>query len=350
MTRRPPLQHLLAASVVAIAAGWTTACTPALECAEGTLEDDGRCVSGGTALNAVCGPGTHYDAASLVCVADLPPTVCDEATTVKEVGPDGVTTCVGTETGPQCDADIACPTPSGGNVTVCGRLVDVETGARVQGDDVPSRFEISTYDALAFVANPSSAPLDVGQIVIDTCGRYRAVDIPRPFNGSIGIAVRDAPGAPDEHVTTGVALLTDAGDRVTGVTAYVTRHATDQAWTDAALDPFDGQTFAERGVYVPLFRHAGAGVEGVRVTAGGPVRDDAFYFDDQDLQLTSVVSDQTSTGPNGAALLVDSSLAQHGGQGGEVDGCTWESALAASIPGVVFVQEKHLVVGDAPCE
>ena len=84
------------------------------------------------------------------------------------------------------------------------------------------------------------------------------------------------------------------------------------------------------------------GVTATRDGATNPTDD--YYFSDQDEQLTTVDPDLDSTGPNGAALLVNSSLGDHAGVGGEAAGCTWEAALATSqIPGVVFVQEKRLV-------
>ncbi len=328
-------------------------CVDGLVCEEGTIEVDGLCrIAEGPVDDARCGRGTHLE--GLVCVPDLPPTECDEDSTISVVDINGVTICIGSVP-PGCAGPIACPSPTGGMISICGQILDLETrqqidsgggSARCDPDnptqDGPCALRIEFFDALAFAANPTGDPLNVEDIVIDECGRFRATNVDLPFNKSIGIAVDDISG--DERALTGVALFGESGERRTGVNAYSTAHTTDQKWTDTGNPPFAPQTYSERGVLVALFEYDGEPVQGVRVTAGGtPHADDDDYFADQDIQLTTVDASLNSTGPNGAALLVGSNLGEHGGIGGEVGDCSWESALAVSIPGVVFVQEKQLV-------
>jgi hypothetical protein len=338
-------------------------CADGLECAEGTTEIAGEC-RGGITVAPICGPGTHFDSEITMCVPDLPPTRCDEETTQTTVDEDGVAVCVGDKVR-GCDTAIACPSPAAGKISVCGQLVDLETrepiaapGATgvtcpaVPTDDGPCSLELAFYDALTFASDPGTDPLPVDQITIDDCGRYKGVNVDLPFTMSIGVAVDDAPGTSDDYVLTGVALFGESGRQETDVNAYVALHTTDEKWTSSANPPFAPTTFSEKGVYVALFMHNNIPIEGVRVTAGGAIRPaDDCYFSDTDKQLTTVDTSLTATGPNGAALLVNSSLGDHGGEGGELAGCTWEGALATAIPGVVFVQEKQLVDElEEPCE
>jgi hypothetical protein len=112
-------------------------------------------------------------------------------------------------------------------------------------------------------------------------------------------------------------------------------------------------TFSEVGVYMPIFLHAGAPVEGVEITNNGGTRPaDSFYFDDSDPDLRrSVAPGQSATGVNGTGLMVGSGLSVHSGAGGEVAGCVWPQDQAVAIPGVVFAQERVLVMDGTtePC-
>jgi hypothetical protein len=96
--------------------------------------------------------------------------------------------------------------------------------------------------------------------------------------------------------------------------------------------------------------HGTTPVAGVTVTSNGSVRaSDDFYFTDT---VATTRLDTTPTGPtgaNGAALLLNSSLVEHSGQGAEPNGCVWPSDLAASIPGVLFFNPRiaEMSNGDA---
>jgi len=346
-----------------ICVAFIAGCVDQVECADGTFEVDGKCENGEGPASPACGPGTHFDFNIAVCVSDLPPTRCDENSTETVVDEDGVSVCVGNAP-LGCAGPLACPTPSTGKVSVCGRLVDLETRERIVGvdasgapcgdptEDGPCSLQIELFDALAFAANPNAEPLTADLISIDDCGRYKAVNVELPFSGFIGVAVDNAQASSDRYTRTGIAFLGESGRQRTGLDAYATLQSSVDSWTTTADPPFAPTTFAEKGVYVALFMHAGEPVEGIQVTANGSTHPgDAYYFSDEDQRLTSVDSSMTATGPNGAALLVDSPLGQHSGLGGEVDGCQWESALATAIPSVVFVQEKFLVdSSDVRCE
>jgi hypothetical protein len=260
----------LLASVVA-AGG----CVSGTVCDDGTFEIDGVCKNAeGTTEGAHCGPGTHFDVLLGVCVPDLPPTECDEGTTDSYVDERGVTICIGTAP-IQCTIAPPCPSPEPSKVTLCGAILDLETRTRLETPDAaggrpcdpvdpdpqgPCALRLDFYDALAFAGNPNTPPLQAAQVTVDECGYYKGIDIPRPFNGAIGIAVR----GPD-HVTTGVATFTKSGERIANFNAYAMRETTDQMWTQTGMPPFAPTTFAAHGVYVALYLPPTAGVQ---VTAG----------------------------------------------------------------------------------
>lgn len=261
-----------------------------------------------------------------------------------------------------CGAPIVCPTPVGSKVTVCGRIFDVGSGEPISAPSPvgalcdpgapttsgPCALTIEMFDPLAFAANPTgTAPLAADEIAIDDCGRYRAVNVTRPFNGYMAVVVDDAAAL---YAQTAVTFPIDMGETRAGSVAAATLQATDTGWTITAGDPFGGITFAEKGVVLYVFLYAGVPVAGVIITRSGAVRPvDDYYFAASDVgaMRTTVAAGETATGPNGAALLVNSSLAQHSGTGAEPSGCEWPSELAAAIPGVVFYAERNAhVVGD----
>jgi hypothetical protein len=350
----------LAIVLLAGAGAWLGAgCVDALECGEGTLEQGGVCVSADSSKDpASCGQGTYFDPATQTCVSDFEPVRCDEGTTI-EVTEDGVTVCVGVGGGGDCSAPIACPSPSPGKVTVCGRLIDAGTGQPVQADGVstaacdpdtpaatgPCALEVTFYDAITFANDPQNAPpLGHESLVVDECGRFRASNVDPPVTlGFMGVSVDDhAQSGRDDHVLSGVAFPATDGAQIPGIRLLAVATATDQAWTTSAGDPFGGMSFSQKGAFLAIFRHGDERVAGVQLTgANNQTRpEDTFYFSDADpLIISTVAPGQTATGVNGAGLMVNSSLTEHSGQDGEVSGCQWPSNLAAAIPGLIYAQE-----------
>lgn len=331
-----------------------------LECGEGTTESNGTCVlaDGARPENPTyCAPGTVYDDNMGGCVAELPPTVCDENTTVEIVDENGVVVCMGTGTGGGCN--LTCPQAASGRVTVCGVLKDVETSAEVgEGGtgalcdlenptaDGACSLEMKFYDALQFAQNPTgTAELPYDDLKLNDCGHFVVQNVPAPALGFLAIGADDSEaGSSDNYVLAGVALPVTGGQRIDDLDTYVVRQATDATWSGAVSLP-GGQSFVERGVYVPIFLHKGQPVSGVVVTEGGsPQVAEDYYFSDTDpLSRSTVDPGQNSTGANGSALLVDSELVMHSGTGSEgmLEGCVWPSDLADAIPGVAFVQDRH---------
>jgi hypothetical protein len=122
------------------------------------------------------------------------------------------------------------------------------------------------------------------------------------------------------------------------------RITTDAAWTSTAGDPFDGASFAEKGVIAGIFLLEGVPVEGMvlKRDPDGVVPADDFYFSDANpLTRTTVDPLQDATGPNGTALMVNSGAVYHLAQGYVPDHCYWGAELAKSLPGAVVVTEFH---------
>jgi hypothetical protein len=141
-------------------------------------------------------------------------------------------------------------------------------------------------------------------------------------------------------------MPTQISKAVVGVDAYALRQTTDTHWTDTA--GLTGATFADRGVYVGLFRESSKPVAGVTITAGGTTAPaDDYYFSDATAgSLTTVAPAQSATGTNGAGLMIGdpAHLTQYSGMGGEPVGCKWPSDPGAQPPGMAFVQARLAVL------
>jgi len=324
-------------------------------CGAGLFEQDGVCTVGWTVTPPECKAGSSYDPATLSCVTDT--LVCPSGFTVvvnqvtgeMTCEPDGLTDCAGVFT---------CEAPSNGRVSLCGQLMNIEdntpirigagTGALCDPANPTvgggCAMEVSFYDAVQFATDPDTAlPLDAAVIEIDDCGRFRGENIAFPTSAPfLAVGVDDASGNGDTWALSGVAIAVSPNAVLRDTATYALQHTTDAMWTASAGDPFAGQSFVDRGVYVPVFISGGDRVRGVTLTSGGsPAPSRTFYFSDTDPNmLTTVDAALTETGANGAAVVVDSNLVMHSGTGGEPEGCIWPSNLADSIPKVAFIQER----------
>lgn len=353
MSARTTSTFATLAPLVAAALGWGQAGCSQVACGDGTVERDGACVPADEQTdNAQCGPGTELGEGGKCVPAE--PTVCDPDTTMPVTDPvTGVTTCFGTDRG--CAAELPCMAPSADHLTLCGRIYDTETDQVIAAPGAtgtpcnpaaptatgPCSLKVQFFDALAFQMNPTgAAPLVPESLLVDDCGRYVVSNLPLTSFGFIGGAVDDAMGVNDTRALTGVATEDALAKPARGFRLYATRKTTDAAWTTSAN--LSGDSFATRGVLALVFRHRGLPVAGVTARRGGNVIPaDDYYFDDPAPGRAHVAPAQTMTGPNGTALVLRSDqLANHDGTGAEPAGCRWPARLAATIPGVVFVQIK----------
>ncbi len=335
-----------------------------LECGAGTIERNGACQvpDGARPENpAYCGNGTHYDDNEGGCISDLPPTVCDPLTSSEVAQDDGTILCVGTGSG----CGLGCPSATAGHVTVCGSLYDAETDDAIGGGagtpcdptnattSGPCSITLQFYDALAFAQSPSTTPpVTPEKLTINDCGNYVAENIPAPATGYLAVGVDDIDPSPsaDNYALAGVAIPASSGLRRDGLKTYAVRNSSDMKWlTDAGITG----TFGEKGAYMPIYLYGDVPAPDVVVTANGspvPAASEFFFKDTDPYERAMLDPAAVMTGANGSAIVINTPLTDHSGQGGEPDGCVWHTDLAAAIAGVYFVQTVSAEVsGGAAC-
>lgn len=362
------MRTYLGVTLAAAAASLVNVSCQQVECGQGTVERDGTCVPADEATNpSMCGgmgPFATVLGLDGKCETEEP-TICDDDTTEPSFDDQtGVTTCVGTGGG--CMEEIRCPAPEAGRATLCGRIWDSETDQPIppEGNGTntdrcdpmapttsgPCSLRLRFFDALDFAMNPSGAVpiMPMGGVYTDNCNRYKGENMPRATFGFIGIAVDDAPGITPTvpHRLTGVATSNALASPGQGFRAYITKVSTDMMWTTTS-GIGGAQTFAQRGVLGIVFHYPGEMPRsGVRIRRSGSfIPQDDFYFSDAGRMRTTVmphVGNTDATGMNGTGLVINSDTPiAHDGVGSEPNGCIWPSNLAASIPGVVFMQIKE---------
>jgi hypothetical protein len=353
-------QTILLSLLASLAAAGCTA----VECAEGTIERDGKCMPPDEPpIKSVCGDFTHLEADR--CVPDFPPLVCESGMTEPDPDQPGVQICKGGVTG--CESTISCPTPAGSTKqTICGQLYDFETGQKFQTNPAdpkptmcdptapaaagPCALQIIPYDALAFGMNPTGTPpLNSGAVVIDECGRYRVENI--ETNGTspfIGLGVDDAGmplGPAGISVTTAVATPKLGASATNNLEAFIVKPTTIGMWQASMGPPLSG------GIYAPVFRAHKLPVTsgtpfdpqmGVTVTKNSAtIPSNDFYFQAAQTTRATIDINATATGANGTALITNASVMDsvaYAGSGGLGAGCRWEPHAGASLAGIVFIQ------------
>ncbi|MGN6104929.1 MAG: hypothetical protein ACTHU0_07490 [Kofleriaceae bacterium] len=326
-----------------------------VDCGEGTIERNGTCVPADEVVGAaMCGPFTEQ--VGNVCVPQFPPTVCDDATT--EANPDpstGVITCIGTGGG-GCSAPLACTAPAAGKQTICGQLYDFETGGAFAASGAsgtrctsttttgPCSLAIRAFDAIAFATNPQTAvPLDVGDVYVDDCGRYRLTDVTVPSGPFVGLGIDDADasrmGPTGTTNTIGIATPKSPGNPTPGIEAFVAPKSTTDKWAASGGPPISG------GIYAMVFRANSTGSAnnaGVTMTrAGSPVPANDYYFLAAQTTRADVDPDATATGANGTALITNASINDslaYSGTGGLPATCRYSTHAGASLPFILFIQ------------
>jgi hypothetical protein len=256
------------------------------------------------------------------------------------------------DAGPAIDAgwappdapQIDCPAPlEPDRISICGRIRDVASSRPVgSAQAVTLRF----YDALDYSSNPATAvPIEPGALTIDIDGDYVATDLARPSLGFVAVVADDDPNAGTTlYQSTALALPANGGG-IYYTTAWVLRTTTDTAWTQAAGL---GSSFVTQGAVLACYDYFGAPAPGVRITEGGTVEaaNDYYFSDTNQLERINVSTAQSQTGADGCGLKLASSLVQHSGEGGEPAGCWWESELASSTPGVLWISTLGPLCGE----
>jgi hypothetical protein len=233
----------------------------------------------------------------------------------------------------------ACPeTVGAGKVCIAGNFIDFSTGARLPAG---TKLQVSAYEPLAFVANPSVPPL-VSTTVLSSCF---AIELPAPGAGLAVLGVSDPPGGGSAlgPLALGATAVLVTGNKSYQVDAYVVKKQLVDGWVAASGQPYDTE-----GAYVGCFynepppsRTSQLFTEtqptaGVKVTADGTVVADARYLaPDRALDVTL-----TSTGALGCAIItpVSSSIVNFSGKGVVTH---WEAHPSGSHAGVVMIDRFH---------
>lgn len=273
---------------------------------------------------------------------------------------------LGTDAGPDviptsCAVPLPCPLPPAGKLTICGAIDDLETDAPIAapgpgvacsaGAGGACALRLSFYDSLEYAMGPFSAvPREPRALLVDTCGRFRASELPEASFGFMAIELDDPPGAIDAHLPTIVSIRNSDGQRGAQHRAYATRQTTAASWTAAAglATPL-----AQSGVLALVFRYHGVPLAGVRPRrASAATIVDALYFADGGTTRHTLDLGATATRTNGTALAMSASPApdNYDGIGAEPAGCVWPPSLAARIPGAVMVDVRDAARPDGtPC-
>jgi hypothetical protein len=246
-----------------------------------------------------------------------------------------------------CSAAAVCPPAGTGEVSICGRVLDVGDDLATLGDQPAiwcdpaappaagaCSIRIQYYPALPFVGNPTDGlALEPSQAGIDGCGRFYAV-LPVPELDFLAAVVDDADGLADARVPTWAAMAAPSGSSIT-TDLYTQTRALDAQWSASA----GIASFADVGAVLILFRGPDAlPAPDVQITEAGEVQPaNDYYFSDADAHTRQAVAPALdATGADGAALKINSMLIDHSGTGGEPAGCTWDSRLARSVMGHLY--------------
>jgi hypothetical protein len=97
-----------------------------------------------------------------------------------------------------------------------------------------------------------------------------------------------------------------------------------------------------------IYLHAGVPTSGVKITisSGTDSANDYYFSDASPATRATIDTSLTSTGVNGAGLLLGhpKALVPYSGTGGEPTNCKWPSDLGDQIPDVAFIQPRIAVL------
>jgi hypothetical protein len=270
---------------------------------------------------------------------------CDPATTMVGFLADGTEVCVSNGMGGGCPQ---CGTPDATHLCVQGDIYTFgTTNAGTKTGAVTDPIIVGAYDPLAFLADPTTAPLGTDNTNPGKNGCYKIDGISPPATQLLAIGVQDdanVPTANRKYMITGVGIAPVTGGKIYTRDAYIIPKTEVDMWS---AQYGGGVNFTKDGVMVAQFFDApppdptkilysgmlkGAG----SVTFGTT---GAKYMMPRDTVLPSL----TATAANvGVSVAPSPSLGNYTGTGGMCMGtqaCKWQTLQAASTAGVVFVQD-----------
>jgi hypothetical protein len=308
-----------------------------VECGPGTVEVDGVCQVAGT---LVCEVGFKPLGNKCVPEPDWVKHKCGENAEYDPL----TDTCKGTGGGNQTVECKKCPTPSGSSICLQGRvfpateLMAYWAGDKAYEDLTPLTSKdnavVKIYDPINFVSNPAaSKPL--AEVGIDDNGCFIAEDVTIPFSTLFAIAVDDKSASDDSWVLAGMGETPTADKNSEDINVPAVSTKLSGEW---------GNSLTADGSMLVIFRDVnGKGVEGVVPTFDGkpPV---GGKFEGTDMEVLFFAADPTQT-----TAIIDKTATKTTKSGvvavkkaevkaftGEKAGCTIETGLGGSTPGVLF--------------
>lgn len=276
---------------------------------------------------------------------------CDPSTTMVGFLADGTEVCVGTGGG-----GCGCSTPDATHICVFGNLYDFAGGvAGTKHGMVTDPITVGAFDPLQFLADPKGTPpLGTDNSNPGTAGCYVIKDVTPPQTMLLAIGVQDAANVPDANkkfMITGVGIAQVTGGKIYQRDAYMITKAQAQMWSTQAGG---GTDFVTNGMMIAQFFDTTPpdptkivydamglkGVGGVKFTQGNTTEVPGTKYA---MPRDVIVPSLTATAPNvGVAMAPTMGLGNYNGTGGMCMGgqaCKWQVNQAASVAGVVFIQD-----------
>jgi hypothetical protein len=233
-----------------------------------------------------------------------------------------------------CPAEGQCPAPSGGGVSVCGYVIDLENSRPVPSS---AGLDVGIFD-LADVVDGTA----LTHVEPDRCGWFSA-QVNGVVAGYVAVSTGNRMlGGPFGRVVS--LLAASPGDTIRS-NVFALRSASDEVWSADARVPV---RFGLRGAVLAIFvddgappqpPFSGAPVAGVIVTQNDVPQAGAYYFGDETpLGRTRIAPERTVTGPNGSAL--SPGTVSGVSYGGAKAGCQFMT-VTGLLPAVLQVQEIH---------
>jgi hypothetical protein len=220
---------------------------------------------------------------------------------------------------PVADAASGCESTGDGTLSVCGVIVDLETG-----EAVTAPTSIRFYDAVAY-ANADDTELQLRSIERGANGTFAAIGIEPTSSGTLAVVVDDRTAATDDYAPT-VTVFRAISGQLADVRTAAFRHATDAAWTAAVGLP--SGTFISHEAILETFVFAGEPAAGVTVTENGSTTMATYVFGDASTATHAQIAPGAVTGANGAFVIFDDRpVGTVSGTGGTPPGCGWEDAF-----------------------
>jgi hypothetical protein len=308
-----------------------------VECGAGTVEVDGVCEVAGV---LVCEVGFKPLGNKCVPEPEWVKSKCGENAKYDPL----TDTCKGTGGPEKIECKEKCPAPSGSNICLQGRvfpapeLMTYWAGDKAYEDLVylttKDNAVVKIYDPINFVSNPTaSKPL--AEVGIDDNGCFIATDVSIPFSNLFAIAVDDKSATADDWVLAGLGETPTAGKNSENIDVPAVSTKVSNEW---------GNSLTADGSMIILFRDLnGKAVDGVEPTFDGkpPVNgkfegtDMEVLFFAADPTKTTDIVDKTATKTTKSGVVAVKKAEVKAFTGSKA-GCSIESGLGGSTPGVLF--------------